>query len=317
MFLTPAGADGAALDERLADAIAGVEGSQPGLRVLAARLYRLPFARVKARLALTSPRRFNILEEFILRAAGELQPPPTPPELAALLGLDPLFVDATLSHLEALKTVSRGAQAAVSLTPVGRKFYAQGQVPQAAQHKAVSLLYRGALDTLAVWSAPPANAAGLPMLPGVTEEARENLGQQALAALTLPRLKAAEAGRLLAGLAASDSEPTLTAVDQAAVEDVGFAACGVLVAQNLLAAASAGNLLLRAVDASTQAADPVLQSALDGWLKAGRIQPGDFLPQGWDAQAADLAADDDEPLDTDYAEMFREQLKNQKGARAR
>lgn len=313
MFLTPTGADGAGLDERLAEAVASLEASQPGLRVLAARLYRLPVARVRARLALQSPRRFNILEEFILRAASDLQPPPTPTELSSLLGLDPLFVDNTLAHLESLKTVARGAQAAITLTPTGRKFYTQGQVPQAALHKTVSLVYRGALDTLGADAVAASGTAGLPMLPGISEEERENLGKQALAALTLARLKAADGGRVLSGLA-DGAEPTLTGVDQAAVEDVGFGAVGVLVVQNLLAGDKADNVAVRAVDSATQAADPVLQAALEGWLKAGRVKVTDFIPAGLDDELADLAADDDSaPLETDYAELFREQLRSLKG----
>jgi hypothetical protein len=315
MFLTPAGADGAGLDERLADAVARVEAGQPGLRVIAARLYRLPCARVKARLALQSPRRFNILEEFILRAANDLQPPPTPGELSSLLGLDPLFVDSTLAHLESLKTVARGAGSTLTLTPTGRKFYTQGQVPQAALHKTVSLQYRGGLDTLTSWAEPTGGASGLPLLPGITEQDRENLAQQALAALTAPRLRTADGGRLLSRLAEAEAEPALTGVDQAAVEDVDFGTSGVLVVQDLLAGDKADNVALRAIDPATQADDTGLQAALDAWLKAGRVKASDFLPAALDDEASDLAAEaaDGEPLETDYAAIFREQLRSQRG----
>jgi hypothetical protein len=104
-------------------------------------------------------------------------------------------------------------------------------------------------------------------------------------------------------------------VDQAAVEDVGFAACGVLVVQNLLAAGNADNVALRAVDPATQAADPALQTALEAWLKAGRIKLADFLPAGLEDELADLAVDEGEPLETDYAEIFREHLKQHKGGK--
>src|SRR5262245_16399352 len=116
------------LDARLAEASSAAERARPGLRVLAAQAYRLPYARLRARVALQNPRRFNILEEFILRAAAELDPAPTPPELSSLLGLDQLFVDATLQHLETLKTITRGHKAAIGLTPLGRRFFEQGQV---------------------------------------------------------------------------------------------------------------------------------------------------------------------------------------------
>src|SRR4051812_49344590 len=115
------------VDLRLSEAAAQLEAADPALRVIAGRIFRLPYARVRARAALQNPRRFNILEEFVLRAAAELAPPPAPAELASLLGLDQLFVDATLHQLQLLKALGRNAEGAVTLTAAGKKFLKDGQ----------------------------------------------------------------------------------------------------------------------------------------------------------------------------------------------
>ncbi|MCC6190962.1 MAG: hypothetical protein IT318_18225 [Anaerolineales bacterium] len=297
MFPTPTSVDG-----RLAEAVAALEAADPAQRVLAARVFRLPFARLRARVALQQPRRFNILEEFVIRAAAELSPPPTPPELAALLGLDPLFIDGTLTQLEQLKAVTRGPQSAVTLTPQGRQFAAQGQVLRPAEHKPLSFLYRGAVDLLALWTPPPAAGGDLPVLPGVKADERERLAGQAQAALTLPRvIEAVEAGGL--GLHVPAEGRLLTAVDQVAVEDLGFAACGAALVQDSLTG-QAGVLM---IDLDTQAVDASLQGVIDGWLAKGRVKLTDFgLPSAdGDEPPGGLPAEDDEP---EFARRYRDQL---------
>jgi len=293
------------VDPRLAEAAAAVEAASLAQRVLAARVFRLPYARLKVRAAVQAPRRFNILEEFVLRAAAELTPPPTPAELAALLGLDALFVDSTLRQLETLQAVAKGGgQAAVKLTPQGRQFLTQGQALQPPEHKALSFIYRGGVEDLRLWAAPAAVEGDLPVLPGLTAEAREQFVAQAQAALKLPRvLAAAEAAGLKLHVPAEGR--LLTAVDQVAVEDSSFAAVGVLLVQDVLG----GQVSVRALDLASQAADAPLQAALDQWLKAGRIQWTDFLPPEAEANGdsepipAPAAALDEAP---DYAERYRQ-----------
>ena len=257
------------VDPRLAEATAAVETASLAQRVLAARVFRLPYARLKARVAVQAPRRFNILEEFVLRAAAELTPPPTPAELAALLGLDALFVDSTLRQLETLQAVAKGGGAAavrtapVTLTPQGKQFLAQGQALLAPEHKALTFIYRAGVEDLRLWAAPAVIEGDLPVLPGLTAEAREQLVAQAQAALKLPRVIAAtEAAGLKLHIPAEGR--SLTTVDQVALEDTSFAAVGVLVVQDVLTQ----QVSVRALDPATQAADAVLQALLDKWLSS-------------------------------------------------
>ncbi len=294
------------VDPRLTEAAAAVEAASLAQRVLAARVFRLPFVRLKVRASVQAPRRFNILEEFVLRAAAELTPPPTPAELATLLGLDALFVDSTLRQLETLQAVAKGGgQAAVKLTPQGKQFITQGQALQPAEHKALTFIYRGGVEDLRVWAAPVAGEGDLPVLPGISAEVREQLVAQAQAALKLPRVIAAtDAAGLQLHVPAEGR--LLTAIDQVAVEDSSFAAVGIVVVQDVLS----GQVSVRALDLATQAADAGLQAALDKWLKAGKIQWNDFLPPeaegGGDSEpivAPAVDALDDAP---DYAERYRQ-----------
>ncbi len=298
---------GEAIDPRLAQAAAEAEAGGPARRVVAGRVFRLPYARLRARVALQAPRRFNILEEFVLRAVAELEPPPAPAELASLLGLDQLFIDATLRQLEALKTVSRGPGGGVRLTTLGRKYFAHGQAEQPAEHRALRLLYRGGLDELRLWNTPPAAAGDLPVVPGLPEAAREHLAQDALAAVTVARV-APVAGELAGPPHGAGPAARPTAVDQVEIDDQGFAACGVLVIQDLLA--EGDNVTVRAVDVETQAPDEALQRRLDEWLGAGRMAVSDFLPPAW--RTPPPAADESEAgaeagPEQDYLRVFREQ----------
>src|SRR5262245_14036377 len=110
------------VDEQLSQAALSAEAADSAWRVVAGRVYRLPYARLRARAALQNPRRFNVLEEFVLRAAAELSPSPNAAELATLFGLDPLFIEAALSQLESLKAIARGKGGAVTLTAQGKQF---------------------------------------------------------------------------------------------------------------------------------------------------------------------------------------------------
>jgi hypothetical protein len=291
------------VDEQLSDAADAVEAAKAAQRVVAGRVFRLPFARLHARAALQNPRRFNILEEFVLRAAAELSPAPNASELATLFGLDPLFVDAALAQLESLKAVARGKCGAVTLTAQGKQFAKDGQALQLAEHKVLSLLYRTGLDDLQLWSAQQPASTDLPVLPGLLEGARQGLAAQAQAAVTPAAIIAASvAGGL--GLHDPAEGRLLTGVDQIAVDDLSSFAIGVLVVQSLLT----GEARLVGVDLDSQEAWPVLQGRLDEWLKAGRIKLEDFLPAA-SALEQDLGASAAAvPEPTPYQQRYRAAL---------
>lgn len=118
-----------------------IEELTPGLFVIAAQQFCYPVLQSLVDLWITEPRRFNVLEEFILRAAADLDPAPTIRELAEVLGLDFIFLDKTFSDLATLDAVSFEEEGRILLTALGRTYYEDGQVPQPPRREQVYFLY--------------------------------------------------------------------------------------------------------------------------------------------------------------------------------
>lgn len=116
------------IDPQLQNWVDEIEAQSPGLSVLAARQFRYSLCQIPVEVTISEPRKFNVLEEFLLRAGIELNPPPTEDELAAVLGLDSVFVQNTTANLRALQTLE--VASIITVTPQGRQFYQQGSVPQ-------------------------------------------------------------------------------------------------------------------------------------------------------------------------------------------
>ncbi|MCT7980647.1 hypothetical protein [Laspinema olomoucense] len=118
------------IDSSLQTSVEKLEKTSPGLSVIAARQFCYPLVETGIELMVTAPRKFNVLEEFILRASLEITPKPTEVELAQVLGLDPIFVRSTTANLQALNTLKILPDGSLQLTPEGRTFYEKGSVPQ-------------------------------------------------------------------------------------------------------------------------------------------------------------------------------------------
>ncbi|MEH2084804.1 MAG: hypothetical protein V7K89_33985 [Nostoc sp.] len=116
------------IDENLKKLVDEIEAQSPSLLVLAARQFRYSLRQTPVELNIKEPRQFNVLEEFIIRAALEFQPPPTEDELASVLGLDSVFIKTTTTTLRSLQTLSPTSP--LTVTPEGRSFYEKGSVPQ-------------------------------------------------------------------------------------------------------------------------------------------------------------------------------------------
>jgi len=126
------------IDPQLQDFVQQIEKQSPaGISVLAGRQFRYPLEQISVEVTISEPRKFNILEEFILRAGMESELIPTENELAAALGLDPVFVQNTAQTLRSLETLAWTSDAKIVLTPQGRQFYLEGSVPQPPQTKQI------------------------------------------------------------------------------------------------------------------------------------------------------------------------------------
>ncbi|WP_322666075.1 hypothetical protein [Nostoc sp. DedQUE09] len=116
------------IDDSLNNFVDEIEAQSPSLSVLAAREFRYSLRQTQVEVNIKEPRQFNVLEEFIIRAAIEFQPPPTEDELASVLGLDSVFIKTTTTTLRSLQTLSPTSP--LTVTPEGRSFYERGSVPQ-------------------------------------------------------------------------------------------------------------------------------------------------------------------------------------------
>jgi len=126
------------IDPQLQDFVQQIENQSPaGISVLAGRQFRYPLEQIPVEVTISEPRKFNILEEFILRAGMESELIPTENELAVALGLDPVFVQNTAKTLRSLETLTWTSDAKIILTPQGRQFYLEGSVPQPPQTKQI------------------------------------------------------------------------------------------------------------------------------------------------------------------------------------
>jgi hypothetical protein len=118
------------IDANLSSLAKQIEKQNPGLSVLVARQFRLAVRQTPLEVTVSEPRKFNVLEEFILRAAIEFVPTPTLKELADLLGLDEIFVKSTATNLASLGTLEVSATGEITIAPQGRDFFDRGGVSQ-------------------------------------------------------------------------------------------------------------------------------------------------------------------------------------------
>ncbi|WP_017716470.1 hypothetical protein [Kamptonema formosum] len=126
------------IDPQLRELVEEIEKQSPtGVSVLAARQFRYSVDQTPVEVTISAPRKFNVLEEFILRAGSEFDPPTTADDLADLLGFDPVFVRNTTRNLRALQTLAPAGTDKIELTAQGRQFYEQGSVPQPPQTKKI------------------------------------------------------------------------------------------------------------------------------------------------------------------------------------
>jgi hypothetical protein len=116
------------IDSNLSSLAEQIEQQNPGLSVLAARQFRFAIRQTPLEVAISEPRQFNVLEEFILRAGVEFEPAPTLKELSDLLGLDEIFVKTTAATLVSLESLEVAENGQIAIAPQGRDFFDKGAV---------------------------------------------------------------------------------------------------------------------------------------------------------------------------------------------
>ena len=125
------------IDPELKYIVEEIERKSPSLTVLAARQLRYCVSQTPIKIEIAKSRQLNILEDFILRAGIEFDPPVTEDELAVVLGLDPIFIKNTTATLRNLHTLETEPESVVKLTPVGQEFYRDRSIPEAPESKTI------------------------------------------------------------------------------------------------------------------------------------------------------------------------------------
>ena len=267
------------VDPRLTEPAEAVEAEETGLRVISSKVYTVPYADVHAIVEVLADRQLNILEEFILRAAHELHPSPTLDGLAAMLGLDPLFVEASWRKLDAMQAVALGAGQTLTVTDRGREFYLQGQLPPASLEEELDLRYWFISDDLVPADRIPRSPAPDEILPGCSfQDGDEQMAALSRVITDVQRVISVtvEAGL---GLHQPDAGQAIHAVSNWRVSATGVAPVALLVVQDTLAAAGQeDNVTLRVVDLASGRRDLAVETALQGWVDAGKVTLRDLAP---------------------------------------
>ncbi|MGD1714598.1 hypothetical protein [Dapis sp. BLCC M172] len=126
------------IDSQLNNLADKIEKDSPGLSVFAARQFCYQLYQTPVQIEITKERDLNILEEFILRASLEFNPPPTEVELAQILKLDPIFIQNTTNTLKSLQTLTlTPPDSRITITSEGKEFYTKGSLPQPPENKII------------------------------------------------------------------------------------------------------------------------------------------------------------------------------------
>ncbi|MGD1806971.1 phospholipase D-like domain-containing protein [Dapis sp. BLCC M126] len=126
------------IDSQLNNLADKIEKDSPGLSVFAARQFCYQLYQTPIQIEITKERDLNILEEFILRASIEFNPPPTEVELAQILKLDPIFIQNTTNTLQSLQTLTlTPPDFRITITSEGKEFYTKGSLPQPPENKLI------------------------------------------------------------------------------------------------------------------------------------------------------------------------------------
>lgn len=124
--------------EKLVEEIESQSGGK--IIVLAARQFRYQIKEFCLKIGITEPRKYNILEELVLKAGIELNPPPNLDELAQIFGLDIIFIKSTVQNLQSLCILENNSNDLIKLTEKGKEFYQKGKVPQLEKEEEIYLI---------------------------------------------------------------------------------------------------------------------------------------------------------------------------------
>jgi hypothetical protein len=127
-----------------------IEASEIGTRVIGANYFGLDCQLLEMDLLVLEPKKFNILEEFILKAIQQFKPAPGPTELSQILGFDILFIDDALNNLLSRNIIQNDPVNTYLFTDHGLQYFKDGSYPKEKNETGVIFIYIVPLSTL-IW----------------------------------------------------------------------------------------------------------------------------------------------------------------------
>ncbi len=266
------------IDARLLEIARSIETREIGLRVISGCVYRAPFFKIDLDVFVQNPRRFNVLEEFVLRAAVEITPGPSRQGIASLLGLDRLFVDAVCTALENLDVIEAGGtDDTVVLTASGKEFYAQGRVPTPPEQRSVELIYDGLTKRLTAGKVLAQADETDPVLPRVEDDEWATPEEIVVSSITREQVITVV---MAAGMSLHSPEEghVVVEIGRPRLREKDYYACGVLIVQDTLAVGQGtDNVFVRIARLPNGQFDAAAQGIIDDWLTQGSLGLEDLL----------------------------------------
>lgn len=273
------------LDARLSGVMEDCERSEIGVRVLAGRVFRIPYFVISLDVVIQVARRFNVLEEFVMRAAHEFASPPARMFVAGILGLDPIFVNSVCDNLQGLGVLQNGENL-ICLTEKGRESYRLREVPQPPKRERVTFFYSELAWGLTARRLKVISADTDSDLVPASEMALETSDgtklrpdSKALSSiLTLDTIIDACSNAGL-GHHLPSSGKRIVGFEQVNVDEVGQAGFGLLIARDSLTTSEVSdNVVIRVYDLSTGQRASSAEEWAENQIKSGMLNIEAMLP---------------------------------------
>lgn len=204
-----------------------------GNQVLSGMVCSVPYCVLEVTCVVQQPRQLTLLEEFLLKAAIELDIKLTCEELADLLRVDSRLILATYNHLVEVRALKDSDEKLLDVTPEGDAYYRKGLIPRPPRERPYTLV-----------TVPPYQRFALYDSHTKPELA---FGEGDVAPLLLPNLTSFEPGRVLtqqvmievtqaAGqpIQSLEEGTTLDEIKSVKIIDEGNSAWGLLVVRDML-----------------------------------------------------------------------------------
>ncbi len=125
-----------------------IQESEIGTLVLGANYFYIDSFLIEMDLLVQEPKKLNILEEFILKALSQFNPPPSLSDLSSVLGLDSLFIEDAIKNLLLARIIQKDTINNLKFTDTGLQSFKDGCYPVEKTVTDVRFVYIEGLSSL-------------------------------------------------------------------------------------------------------------------------------------------------------------------------